>query len=167
MFNIGRNLSGFCHFGLMSFMGFVTEPWHSRHVLFSCELEPCAFSSACLVLCRSVLFGSWHSCLEFCFVSGFGHSCSMFCLVLWACGLKFTRPRALLFTCVVFCVVAHSSCFIGCVMLCLVLCGTQLVFFMGCVLSCCHVLWTCGLWVFSLFWCPEGCFIKIAKKSGD
>ncbi len=24
----------FCHFGLVSFMGFVTEHWHSCHVLF-------------------------------------------------------------------------------------------------------------------------------------
>ncbi len=30
-------LSGFCHFGLVSFMGFMTVSWHSRHVLFSCE----------------------------------------------------------------------------------------------------------------------------------
>ncbi len=42
----------------------------------------------------------------------------------------------------VFCVVARSSCFyrLRAFMLCLVLCGTQLVYFIGCVLSCCHVL---------------------------
>ncbi len=34
---LGYFLSGFCHFGLVSFMGFVTESWHSRHVRFSCE----------------------------------------------------------------------------------------------------------------------------------
>ncbi len=142
MFNISSNLSGFCHFGLVSFMGFMTEPWHSRHVLFSCELEPCALSSACLVLCWSVVFGSRHSCLEFCFVSGFGHSCSMFCLVLWACGLKFTRPRPLLSTCVVFCVVARSSCFIGCVRLCYVLCCVvrSLCFSWA---ACFHVVMSC------------------------
>ncbi len=64
-------MSGFCHFGLVSFMGFVTEPWYSGHVLFLCEcaasnvLEPCALSSACLVSCWSVVFGSRHSSLEF------------------------------------------------------------------------------------------------------
>ncbi len=36
-------------------------------------------------------------------MSGFGHSHSMFCLVLWACGLEFARPRALLSTCLVVC----------------------------------------------------------------
>ncbi len=38
--------------------------------------------------------------LSFGFVLGFGHSCSMFCLVVWACGLEFARPCALLFMCV-------------------------------------------------------------------
>ncbi len=55
---------------------FVTEPRHSRHVLFSREraassaLEPCALSSACLVSCWSMVFGSWQSCLEFRFRVG-------------------------------------------------------------------------------------------------
>ncbi len=42
----------------------------------------------------------------------------------------------------VFCGVARSSCYyrLRAFMLCLVLCGTQLVYFIGCVLSCCHVL---------------------------
>ncbi len=41
----------------------------------------------------------------------------------------------------VFCV-AHSSWYywLRAFMLCLVLCGTQLVFFIGCVFLCCHVL---------------------------
>ncbi len=57
----GRSLlrgvvSVFCHFGLMSLISFVTEPWCSCHVLFVCEcaassvLEPCTLSSVCLVL---------------------------------------------------------------------------------------------------------------------
>ncbi len=51
--------------------GFVTEPWYSRHVLFSRErvassaLEQCTLSSACLVSRWSVVYGSRHSCLEF------------------------------------------------------------------------------------------------------
>ncbi len=42
----------------------------------------------------------------------------------------------------VFSCVACSSCFyrLRAFMLYLVLCGTQLVYFIGCVLSCCHVL---------------------------
>ncbi len=77
--------------------------------------------------------------LSFGFVSGFGHSRSMFCLVVWACGLEFALLRALLSTCFG---VARSSCFyrLRAFMLCLVLCGTQLMYFIGCVLSCCHVL---------------------------
>ncbi len=47
----------------------------------------------------------------------------------------------------VFCGVARCSCFyrLHAFMLCFVLCGTQLVFFIGCVLSCCHVLCERGL----------------------
>ncbi len=62
---------------MVSFTGFVTEPWHYPHVLFLCEctassvLELCALSSACFVLCWSVVFGSQHSCLEFRFRVGF------------------------------------------------------------------------------------------------
>ncbi len=60
---------------------------------------------------------------------------------LQACGLESARPCALLSTSVVFCV-ADSSCFIRlcAFMLYLVLCGMQLLFFIGCVLSRCHVL---------------------------
>ncbi len=64
-------LSAFGHFGPVSVMGFVTEPWHSRHVLFFmwlCGFEcarAVALSSACLVSCWSMVFGSRHSCLEF------------------------------------------------------------------------------------------------------
>ncbi len=55
---------------------FVTEPWYYRHVLFSnghaasSVLEPFALSSACLVSCWSMVFGSRHSCLEFRFCVG-------------------------------------------------------------------------------------------------
>ncbi len=98
-------LSGFCHFGLVSFMGFVTEPLHSRHVLFlheraaSSVLEPCSVSSACLVSCWSVVFRSRHSCLEFRFRVGVRTLASVFCL-MWVCGVQFAQPRALLSTCV-------------------------------------------------------------------
>ncbi len=76
--------------------------------------------------------------LSFGFVSGFGHSRSMFCLVLGACGLEFARAGALLSMCVVFCVVALSSCFIGCVRSCHAVWHAACVFherraFMSCV----------------------------------
>ncbi len=71
-------LSGFCHFCLVSFMGFVTEPWHSRYVLFLCE---CAASSVLehSSLCALFCVGAWFSdpgtrVLSFGFVTGFGHS---------------------------------------------------------------------------------------------
>ncbi len=71
-----------------------------------------------------VLFrvGAWCSdpgtlVLSFSFVSGFRHSRSMFCLILGACSLEFALPHALPSTCVVAC----SSCFIGCVHSCYVL----------------------------------------------
>ncbi len=71
------------------------------------------------------------------FVTGFGHSRSMFCLVVWSrvCLAVHSSVH-------VFCV-ACSSCFyrLCAFMLWLVLCGTQLVFFIGCVLLCCHILY--------------------------
>ncbi len=73
------------------------------------------------------MFGSRHSCLEFPFRVGVR---TLALYVLCACGLEFARPRALLSTCVVFCVVALQFVFyrLRAFMLCLVLCGTQLVF---------------------------------------
>ncbi len=46
-------------------------------------------------------------------------------------------------------------------MLCLVLCGTQLMYFIGCVLSC--LVWTRGLWVFSL----AACSCPVLHMAGD
>ncbi len=130
--------------------GFVTAlTLPSCPVLCECAassvLEPRALLSACPVLCWSVVFGSQHSCLEFRFRVGVR---TLALHVLSHCvsvRLEFARPRALLFTCVVcvcVCGVARSPCFhrLRAFMLCLVLCGTQLVFFIGCVLLCCHVL---------------------------
>ncbi len=79
--------------------------------------------------------------LSFGFVSGFGHSRSTFCLFVGVCAVSSSLGRTL-FCPRVFCCVARSSCFyrLGAFMLYLVLCGTQLVYFIGCVLSCCHVL---------------------------
>ncbi len=110
----GSVTSVWCHS-----VSFLTEPWHSRHVLFLCEcaassvLEPCTLSSTCLVSYWSMLFRSRHFVLSFSFVLGFGHSLCVFCLVVWVCSLE----RALLSTCVLWCC-------------------TQFMFFIGCVHSC-------------------------------
>ncbi len=72
--------------------------------------------------------------LSFGFVSGFGHSRSTFCLFVGVCGLEFARPHTLLSTCVL-------------------LCCTQFVIFIGCLLSCCHVLSEHVAYEFSLAAC--------------
>ncbi len=67
-------LSGFCHFGLVLFLVLWQSPdtpiMSCLHV--SARLRVCssALSSACLVSCWSVVFGSRHSCLEFWFCVG-------------------------------------------------------------------------------------------------
>ncbi len=60
---------------------------------------------------------------------------------LWECAVS-SSLDCVLFCPRVFCCVACSLCFyrLRAFMLYLVLCGTQLVYFIGCVLSCCHVL---------------------------
>ncbi len=50
--------------------------------------------------------------VSFGFVSGFGHGvCTTHSVSLCECVVSFAQPRALLSTCVVFCVVARSLCF--------------------------------------------------------
>ena len=75
--------------------GFVTEPWHSRHVIVLMWVR--GFETARAVCSRlRVLFhvGAWgsdpgtHVLLSFGFLSGTGHSRSMFCLVVGVCGLQ-------------------------------------------------------------------------------
>ncbi len=126
--------------------GFVTEPRHSRHVVFhvSVRLRGCALLSVCLVSCWSVVFWSWHSCLEF----RFHEWVRTLVLHVLSCYVSvWSRVRSAGHSSVhVFCV-AHSLWYywLRAFMLCLVLCGTQLVFFIGCVflmLSC--LVWTHG-----------------------
>ncbi len=86
-------MSGFCHFGLVFFMVLWQSPDTPDMSCFHVSvLEPCALSSACLVLCSD----PGTRVLRFGFVSGFRHSRSVFCLVVWACGLECARPCALL-----------------------------------------------------------------------
>ncbi len=105
----------------------------------SSVLESCALSSAYIVSCWSVVFGSRHSCLEFRFVTGFGHSRSIFCHCVSARSRVRSAPRTLVHVCFVVLHAVRVS-MLRAFMLCLVLCGSQLVFFIGCVLSCFHVL---------------------------
>ncbi len=141
-------MSGFCHFGLVSFMGFVTEPWYSGHVLFLCEraasnvLEPCALSSACLVSCWSVVYGSRHSSLEFRFrvrvrtlmlhaLSRFGSMRS---------GVRSALSYSVHACCVSCCCTQFVFYRLRAFMLCLLLCGTQLVYSLA---ACFHVVISC------------------------
>ncbi len=131
--------------------GFVTEPWHSRHGLFSCEraassmLEPCAISSACLVSCWSVVFGSWHSCLEFRFRVGVRtlvlHVLSHF--VSMRCRVRSAACFSVLVLCCVCCFVRLDYH----VMFCALLCGTSFCFSLA---ACFHVIMSClNTWLMS------------------
>ncbi len=120
---------------------------------FSCEraassvLESRALSSACLVSCWSVVFGSRHSCFEFrsrdgvrTFALHFLSLCE--CAVSSSLSTAHSCPR-------VFCCVARSSCFyrLRAFMLYLVLCGTQLVYSLA---ACFHVVMSCvNTWLMS------------------
>ncbi len=121
--------------------------------MFSClsVLEPCALLSAYLVSCWSVVFGSWHSCLEFRFVSGLGHSRSVSVIV--CARSRVHSLRALLSTCVLLLHAVRVS--IGCVHSCLYLCCVARSLCIS-LAACFHVVmsvWTRGLWVFSLAAC--------------
>ncbi len=131
--------------------GFVIEPWHSRHGLFSCEratssmLEPCAISSACLVSCWSVVFGSWHSCLEFRFRVGVRtlvlHVLSHF--VSMRCRVRSAACFSVLVLCCVCCFVRLDYH----VMFCALLCGTSFCFSLA---ACFHVIMSClNTWLMS------------------
>ncbi len=151
-------LSGFCHFGLVLFMVLWQSPDTPVMSGFSCENGfECAWVVRSLVCVHcfvwSVVFGSRHSCLEFRFVSGFGHSRSIFCHCVSARSRVRSAPCYTVHSCPrVFCCVARSSCFYAAciyVMSCAVL-HTAGVFHWLCafVFSC--LVWTRGVSVFSL-----------------
>ncbi len=79
----------------------------------SSVLEPCALSSACLVSCWSMVFGSRHSCLEFRLRDG---------------------VRTLTLHVLSLCVSVRAF------VLYLVLCGTQLEYSLAACFHGCHVL---------------------------
>ncbi len=103
----------------------------------------CALSSAYLVSCWSVVFGSRHSCLEFRCRVGVRtlalHALSFF---LGVRGLEFARPHTLLSTCVLLCFYRLRA-----FMLYVLVCGTQLVFSLA---VCFHVVMSCvNTWLMS------------------
>ncbi len=108
-------------------MGFVTEPWHSRHVMLYVSMQLRGCSSHALSHLRALFrVRAWCSdpgphVLSIGFVSGIGQSRFTFCLFVGVCSLEFAQPRALLSPCIVF--VLHAvRVFIGCVHSCYVLC---------------------------------------------
>ncbi len=129
-----NSLSGFCHFGLVSFMSFLTEPWHSRH----CHVFMWVRGFECARAMRSL---ACVPCFELS-VSCCGSDTRAPCSVsLCECAVSSSLGRALIYP-RVFCGLERSLSFyrLRAFMLCLVLCGTQLVYLIGCVVSCCHVL---------------------------
>ncbi len=156
--------------------GSVTSVWCHSWVLWQSPDTPdisCFYVSARLrvrsLIC-SALFrvGAWCSdpstpVLSYGSCRGSDTSCSMFCLSLGACGLEFAQPYALLSTFVVFCDVARSSCFIGCMHSCYMLCCVPCVFHRlhAFMLSC--LVWTCRLWIFSL----AACSCPVLHMAGD
>ncbi len=128
----------------MSFMGFVTEPWHSRNVLFLCE---CAASSV-----RALFhFGVWCSdagthVLRFGFVVGVR---TLALRIQSYCVRVRSRVRS----------AACSSVHV-CWVLC---CCTQFVFYRLCAFMLSCLVWTRGLWVFSL----AACSCPVLHMAGD
>ncbi len=165
----GRGVvSGFCHFGLVLFMVLWQSPDTPIMSAFSCEraassvLESRALSSACLVSCWSVVFGSRHSCFEFRSRDGVRtlalHFLSLCeCAVSSSLGTVHSCPR-------VFCCVARSSCFYrlrAFVISCAVARSLYILWLRAFMLSC--LVWTRGLWVFSL----AACSCPVLHMAGD
>ncbi len=157
------NLSGFCHLGLVLFVVL----WQSPDTPFlscfhvSVRLRVC---SSRALSCLRALFCVGACCsdpgthvLSFGFVSGFGHSRSMFCLIVWACGSSslgraLSCPRVLC-VCVWFCtqfVFLSAACIH--VMSCAVWHAACVFHWLRAFMLSCLV-WTRGLWVFSLAAC--------------
>ncbi len=142
---VPTKVSGLCHFGLV-IHGFCDRAL----TLPSCLVFGWALVYVlCFMLERGVRIPAFLSCSGPVLVScrGFVHSCSRFGLAVGAWGLEFARA-------VRSSVRVHSLSSFCFLLLCLALCGTQLVFFTGCVLSCLSCfMWTRSLWVSLLAAC--------------
>ncbi len=148
--------------------GFVTEPWYSHHVRVfmwarGFECARVARSLVC-VLCFMLERGVWIPALmSWVLVTWRGSDTrAPFSVIVWVRGLEFARHRALLSTCVLLCCTQFVFLSAACsyVICCAV--WHAACIFIGCVLSCCLV-WTRGLWVFSL----AACSCPVLHMAGD
>ncbi len=167
--NVKLFLSGFCHFSLVLFMVLWQSPdtpvMSGFHV--SARLRVC---SSRALSCLRALFhvGAWCSdpgthVLSFGHVTGFGHSRSIFCHYVSARSRVRSAPRTLVHVCFV---VLHAvPVSIGCVHLCYILCcvarSLYIHWLRAFMLSC--LVWTRGLWVFSL----AACSCPVLHMAGD
>ncbi len=157
-------MSGFCHFGLMSFMGFVTEPWHYCHVMFSRERAASSVLK-CLVSCWSVVF-RYQALMSWVSVSCQGsYTRAPRSVSLFECAVA-SSLRHVLFCSRLLCFVLHTVHVLSAA--CIpVMSGA--VWHAACVfhwlrvfmLSC--LVWTRGLWVFSL----AVCSCPVLHMAGD
>ncbi len=148
--------------------GFVTEPWYSHHVRVfmwarGFECARVARSLVC-VPCFMLERGVWIPALMSCVLVTWRGSDTRapFSVIVWVRGLEFARHRALLSTCVLLCYTQFVFLSAACsyVICCAV--WHAACIFIGCVLSCCLV-WTRGLWVFSL----AACSCPVLHMAGD
>ncbi len=108
----GWVVSGFCHFSLVSFMGFVTEPWHFRHVLFSREhatlsvLEP--FFLFTLLICPLYNLLVLAVLCQFVFVSTLVVPCLVLPSLVASCPVFPLRGSFSLFVLFIFPIKTHS-----------------------------------------------------------
>ncbi len=126
--------------------GFVTEPWYSHHVRVfmwarGFECARVARSLVC-VPCFMLERGVWIPALMF-WVSVTWRGSDIrtpFSVIVWVRGLEFARHRALLSTCVLLCCTQFVFLSAACIYVISCAVWHAACIFIGCVLSCCHVL---------------------------
>ncbi len=145
--------------------GFVTEPWYSPHVLFSCERARLRLCSSRALSRLRTLFrvGAWCSdpgthVLRFGF-RVWVRTLALHFLSLCKCAASSSLDCALSCPCV-FCCVARS-CVHSCYILCCVARSLYIHWLHAFMLSC--LVWTRGLWLFSL----AACSCLVLHMAGD
>ncbi len=126
--------------------GFVTEPWYSHHVRVfmwarGFECARVARSLVC-VPCFMLERGVWIPALMFWVSVTWRGSDTRapFSVIVWVRGLEFARHRALLSTCVLLCCTQFVFLSAACIYVISCAVWHAACIFIGCVLSCCHVL---------------------------
>ncbi len=134
---------------------------------FSCEraaasvLELRALSSACLVSCWSVVFGSRHSCFEFRSRDGV-RTLALHFLSLCDCAVSSSLGTAHSCPCV-FCCTQFVFLSAACIYVISCAVWHAAYIFIGCVLSCCHVLCEHVAYEFSHY----ACSCPVLHMAGD